>query len=391
MSLKKPIETVASEDLLSLISSGFRDARVIAFKRDLPRSTDAGRQDFLREVASFANAQGGHIIYGVTARDGAATALSGLEPSAVESALPWLESAVTTGVDPLVIGVRFRVVNVADQKCVLVVRVPRTWAGPHLVTFNECHRFYSRNSAGGCLLDLNELRTAFALGDEAGRRMRAFRLDRVSAIINGELSVHLSAAPKTVLHILPLASFQPGFRVDLERTLENEAKALRPMQGLGLVTHYNYEGLIAFSSMEKYAYSYVQVFRNGCLEAGESLLLDPKDGRKFFPSTAFEREVVQCGEGLLELLRRLEVPGPRVVMLTFLGVRGYSMFVSSMRWHANVHQVTRDNLFLDEVIMDEGAGNFARAMRPVFDQVWNTCGWAKSLNYGEDGNWRAYE
>jgi hypothetical protein len=160
------------------------------------------------------------------------------------------------------------------------------------------------------------------------------------------------------------------------------------MEARSMVSHYNYDGLITFSSMEKYAYSYVQVFRNGCIEAAESLLLEPKDGRKFFPSVSFEREVIQCGDRMLALLRQLHIDPPFVVMLSYLGVRGYSMFVGSMRWQSNAHHVERDNLFLDEIMVEDEAPDFGRIIRPAFDQVWNACGWAKSLNYDADGNWR---
>ena len=162
------------------------------------------------------------------------------------------------------------------------------------------------------------------------------------------------------------------------------------MEARGLVSHYNYDGLITFSSIEKYAYSYVQLFRSACVEAGESLLLQPKDGRKFIPSVIFEREIIQCGERLLAFLKRLRINPPYAVMLSFLGVRGYSMMVSSMRWQSTSHHIERDNLYLDEIILEDGAQDFSKAMRPVFDQAWNSCGWAKSMNYDDDGNWREH-
>lgn len=29
-------------------------------------------------------------------------------------------------------------------------------------------------------------------------------------------------------------------------------------------------------------------------------------------------------------------------------------------------------------------------MRPLFDQIWNACGWHGSINYDRDGNWREH-
>ena len=390
MPFEKPIEGLSEEDLRALISSAVSDARILAFKRDLPRATPAGRLDFLSEIASFANGPGGFLLLGVTSREGSAAALSGVDRDAAGKTVAWLEQAASGGISPRIPGLRFQLINLENEKSVLLVRIPKTWAGPHMVTHGEANQFYSRNAQGKYLLDIGELRQAFSLGESLREKMRAFRLERINVILNRALSVQISDAPKTVLHLLPMASFQPGFRIDLDRVVTGAESMTRPMVARGLISHYNYDGLITFSSMEKYAYSYVQVLRNGCLEAAEGLLLEPRDGRKYFPSAQFEREVIQCGERLLSLLRRLEIDPPYVVMLSFLGVRGYGMFVGSMRWQSNAHQIERDHLFLDEIILEDANLDIARALRPAFDQVWNACGWPRSLNYDEHGNWREH-
>ncbi len=388
MPIEKTIDGVPEDELRALISTSLKDAQSLEFRQALPPFTDAGRSEFLRDIASFANALGGHILYGVATRDGSPVELTGLEKNAVDSIAPWLEQAAGIGISPRIAGLRLKVIVLQNQKSVLVVRVLRSWAGPHMVTFQEENKFFSRNPAGRCLLAVEELRAAFALGESLGDKLRAFRMDRVSAILNRALSINLSTAPKTVLHILPVASFRSGFRVDLEQVAADETQTLRPMQARGLVSHYNYDGLMTFSSMEKLAFSYVQVFRNGCLEAAESLLLEPRDDRKFIPSVAFEREIIQCGNRLLGLLRGLHIDPPYVAMLSLLGVRDYGMFVGSMRWQSNAHHIERDHLFLDEVIINDPTRDFSHVIRPAFDQVWNACGWPKSANYDPAGNWQ---
>jgi hypothetical protein len=387
MSLEKPIEAVTEEDLLAWITLEGRTPRFAEIKRQLPGVTDPARKDFLNDAASFANGLGGHILYGATVKDGMLVEMPGFDPDAAESARQFLEQAAPGGIEPRVAGLRVRVVPLQNKNAVLFVRIPRTWAGPHMVVFQNSNKFFSRNGAGRYLLEVGELRAAFCLSETIGEKMRAFRMDRVNAILNRALSVQISEAPKTLLHILPMVSFGAGYRINMEQVTAGDTQIVRPMQARGLVSHYNYDGLMTFSAMEKYAYSYIQVFRNGCLEAAESLLLEPKDGRKFFPSVAYEREIIQCGDRLMELLRRLEMEPPYVVMLTFLGVRGYSMYVGGMRWQSNAHQVERDNLFLDEIVIENSRVDFARAIRPAFDQVWNSCGWARSLNYDAEGNW----
>jgi hypothetical protein len=390
MAGKEIIKLSGEKDLLQIISTSANDRKKIEYKPRLPEQSEEGVQEFLRDAVSFANSQGGHIMYGVTAMEGSAIDLPGLDRADVEESLPWMDRALHTGVAPQIPGLQYSLAPLDNGGCVLTLTVPKTWAGPHMVSFRQSSRFYSRNSSGPYLLDVDELRTAFVLGETLGEKLRAFRLDRVSAILNRDVSIKLTPAPKTVLHILPVGSFRTGYRIDIEAVSKYE-ELIRPMMATGLVSHYNYHGFVNFSSMEKHAFSYLQVFRNGCLEAVEGQMLEDKDGRKLIHSVDYEAEIIQCGSRLMELLRRMEVDPPYMVMLSILGVRGYTMFVESMRWQSQSRQIERDSLYLDEVVVDNPDQEFSHTMHPVFDQLWNACGWAGSMNYDKEGMWRPYK
>lgn len=374
------MEVMSGEDVNALLQGGLNDLRQVEFKPFLPAATDAGREEFLADISSFANASGGHIFYGMAADAG---------KSAVEETKSWLEQVAVTGVAPRMPGLQFKTLELPENRFLLAVRVPKTWVGPHMVVFRQLNRFYSRTPSGRILLDVGGLRSAFALTESNTEKFRAFRLERINAILNRTLTVRLSETPKTVLHILPLVSFQAGFRVNFDLIGSSDETAMpQPMAARGVLTHFNYDGLIAFSSMENYAYSYVQLFRNGCMEAVESVMLEPRDERKVFPGAMFEKEIIQCGNRMMNLLGALKIEPPYVVMLSLLGVRDYTMFPGPLRWNPTSHEVERDHLFLDEVVIVDAAQEFSRALRPAFDQLWNSCGWAKSLNYDSDGNWR---
>ncbi|HEX3800884.1 MAG TPA: ATP-binding protein [Verrucomicrobiae bacterium] len=383
----KSITNAPAEELHALVTSGVADGWNVEFRTSLPLMTDAGQLEFLGDVCSFANGPGGNILYGATPRTDAPVELRGFDTLSVAQALTWLEEAVAAGISPRVIGIKFKIVEVTKQKSLLAIHVPKSWSGPHLVSFKDSNQFFSRNQHGKYLLNVGELRSAFLLTESLRDKLRNFRLERMNAITNRTLSIQLSTAPKTVLHIVPLCAFAPGFRIDVSQVAAMEPGMFKPMQSRSLVTHFNYDGMMAFSSMEKFAYSYMQVFRNGCLEAGETLMLELRDGRKYIPGVAFEKEIIQCGERMVGLLRRLEVPPPYVAMLSFLGVKGYSMFIGSMRWQSNAHHIERDDLYLDDVIIEDPTQDFSQIIRPAFDQVWNSCGWAKSMNYDDAGKW----
>lgn len=387
---KELIKLSGEKDLLGIISATSNDPKRIEYRPRLPDQSEAGVQELLRDAVSFANSLGGHVMYGVTTLEGSAIDMPGLDRAQIEEALPWMDRALQTGVAPQIPGIQFSVAPLESGGSVLMLSIPKTWAGPHMVVFRQSSRFYSRNSSGAYLLDVDELRTAFVLSETLSEKLREFRLDRVSTIFNRDVSVKLTPAPKTVLHILPVASFRQGFRIDLEEVAK-QGELIRPMMANGLVSHYNYHGFVNFSSTEHHAFSYLQVFRNGCLEAVEGQMLENRDGRRLISSIEYEAEIIRCGSRLMELLRRLKIDPPYMVMLSVLGVREYSIFVESLRWQSQSRAIERDNLYLDEVVVDNPEQEFSQTMHPIFDQLWNASGWAGSMNYDKEGKWRPFK
>lgn len=95
--------------------------------------------------------------------------------------------------------------------------------------------------------------------------------------------------------------------------------------------------------------------------------------------------------GHLALQENLGVDPPVLVMLSLLGVRGYRMTASAPDFDADA-AIHRDDLMVPEILFEEYEGDplqVANRMRPAFDAVWNACGYPRSPNYDENGQWRA--
>jgi hypothetical protein len=97
---------------------------------------------------------------------------------------------------------------------VLVIRTPRSWSAPHRVSLQGHDRFYVRNSAGKHPMNVDELREAFTFGETLAERIRAFRLERVRAILADEGPYPVSPAVKLIFHIVPLSAFAPRHGIE---------------------------------------------------------------------------------------------------------------------------------------------------------------------------------
>ena len=50
--------------------------------------------------------------------------------------------------------------------------------------------------------------------------------------------------------------------------------------------------------------------------------------------------------------------------------------------------IDRDRLILPDRLAESLDFDAACFLRPCFDQIWNACGYDRSENYDEKGNWR---
>ena len=63
-------DRLSETDLRSLQENGVAEGIQLDYKRELYGNSDADKREFLKDVSSFANTAGGHIIIGVTEEDG---------------------------------------------------------------------------------------------------------------------------------------------------------------------------------------------------------------------------------------------------------------------------------------------------------------------------------
>ena len=380
---KRLIDLVES-DILDLISNGIEEGREIEYKELLKIGSDGDKKEFLADVSSFANASGGHLVLGVAETDGRPTAIKPLTIAGWDAERLRIESLVRDGISPR-LAIDLAAIPATPSGYVIVLRIPRSWSGPHMVSFQHSGRFYSRNSGGKYQLDVGELRTAFTSGAQVADAMRTFRQNRLSIIVSGDTPVELPASAKLIIHCCPYSSTALGSAVDLGKAYQ-QAALIRPIYG-GYSHRYNLDGLISFTPDNKIqglAHSYFQLFRDGKIECVDSSLLRPRESGKFIPSTALEGAGIACVGRALALLRTLSVEPPAAVMVTLLGVKSYALGVDPARGLDST-LIDRDGLILAPEIADSYDVNLATLLRPSLDALWNAAGLSRCGDYDASG------
>lgn len=388
----KSIEDVEEADVQGLVLGGAPEGRNIEYKLTLPGGGDNDKKEFLADVSSFANASGGDIVYGMREERGAAAELVGLTAADMDAERLRLEETIRNGVSPRIPGLTIRVIPLHASGAALIIRVPRSFARPHMVTYKGSSRFYSRNSGGKYQLDVAELRAAFLLSETFAERARNFRAERLGSIAAGQAPLKLQDPPLAVLHLVPAAAFDPGTRLDVS-PLAGKGDRLSPMfDGGGYNSpRHNFDGLLSHASRDGEASSYVQLFRSGIVEAVLADVKDPgPEGQKLIPCNWLEGHLIRALPIYLKAQEETGVEPPVFLMFSMLGVAGYVMGVGARyRRHGYAQSpIDRDALIVPEIMLEGFEQEASGVLRPAFDAVWNAAGWSRCMSYGEDGVWR---
>src|ERR1700675_2093926 len=126
-----PQGEIKVEALRSLITSEIPEGQTIDYKSTINISNDKAKKNLCAEVASFANASGGDIVFGMIETSGKATALEPLPNFDADHVEQRLRQIFDAYVEPAVPGLRFCPVKIASGHSALVLRVPQSWSRPH--------------------------------------------------------------------------------------------------------------------------------------------------------------------------------------------------------------------------------------------------------------------
>ncbi|MCG3134759.1 MAG: hypothetical protein HMLKMBBP_02120 [Planctomycetes bacterium] len=375
----KAIEELGAADLRALVAAAAAECRTVEYKRDAPGRNDEAKRELLKDVSSLANAAGGHLIYGIAAREGVPEDVCGFEEGSPDDLKLRVENSIRDGIRPRVHGVQSAVIGVGEGRVALVLRVPRSFCAPHMVTLGGWSRFFGRGSAGCFQLDVDDLRRAFADGAGASDRVRAFRAERISRILGGEAPSALEPGAVVVLHVVPFGE-RVGLPFPIGRAASIDREVL-PLSSDAVERRWNFDGFLITSRGPG---AYLQVLRSGAFESATDRLC--LDGNILL--TEIEDQVLARSGEYLGALRKLSAEGPAVILLSVLRCRGLQIPGTSFERHRRAdHPIDRDHLLCPDVLVTDYGADLRRVLRPAFDSLWNAVGIRESASYASGGRW----
>lgn len=398
--LDSPMEQIGIDDLQMLINDEWQEGKLIEYKRELYR-LDANDQPYrvkqheelLKDVSSFANTLGGHLIIGIEESGGVPTRVVGIDAPDPDALKLRLTQLIEQALEPR-ISFAIHAVKHKANTYVFVVRVLRSLIAPHRVVYQgRPGQFWARNSGGAYQMDTSDLRQSFTLSETLFDRIKRFRMDRTRAIMGGETPVPMPTGAKLIIHLIPTESFSTRTSFapsDLSHVTTTAGPLGATSCSVTYSQRFNMDGFLRFGKRGSgdESFGYVQFYRNGIIETvADGIVYARRQGEEELGwlHTLYQRFLLEKVPEYLKCLATLGVAAPVWLFLTLAGVKGVG--IKQRNDFDHMPPIDRDTLYLPEAEIMDLSANPYEVLKPLFDMIWNAAGYSESLSFDSEGNW----
>jgi Schlafen, AlbA_2 len=384
--LGKSFDKIDSDDIERLIANEVQETKSLDYKRDFNLKED--KREFLFDITSFYNTDGGFIIYGISERKddsqqntGIPDEIIGIDIENEDKLFQQIEDIIKTNTEPNITSIRLKTINV-NGKNILVIYISKGLGLPSMVTWKSTNKFYRRRNTGKYLVDIYELNQMFMQNQLLKESIDTFRKERIIKVRNNKVFPTLDIKSSLMIHLIPF-SFLKDDLIDISNfTSNSELKIkLKPILTRGgWDTMYNIDGFATFTGyIKSNIEAYTQFFRNGIIELYSSNLTE-KIESNVAPSQVHEiqlNEIFESVKNALLIQENLEIESPIYICISLHGIKDSQLILNNGRVS---RPFLEDELILPPVLLHSFESDIKNTLNPIFDMIWQSAGWNKFIN-----------
>ena len=366
------LEDLTLEDV-SKVFQNHREGNTIEYKRDLQIYSEKETKEFLADVSSFANANGGTIFYGIDEQDG----LVGIEIQELDTFRLRVQQKIEDGILPRP-GFKIKFLETSENKYIFIIQVHKSFSGPHAVKSSD--QYYYRSDAGKRRMDHFQLKNAFLQSNALKEEIEKFCNRKVSEILLKETPVQLSDEAVVAMFLIPINYWNDEIIVEPAK-LKDSSSGFQIMDfGVGHVER-NFDGFMIGNHNK----GYLQLFRNGTiLSVSSSITTNVIDSKNYVPTTIFQEEIHLAFRRGLHLYKILEIGPPFLGVLFLIGAQNHfppPPVIPVFRGKEIGKEVVR----FPEIYVTDYPEAFVVYTKKWFDYLWQGFGLDKCPDISADG------
>lgn len=388
-------EFFTDEYIIKLIENRIPENIYLDYKRDLNIDSSDERKEFLFDICSFANSEGGIIIYGVDEENNKDKSNTGIPGEIIGLKIPnadiliqKIESLIGSSVQPMITKLTSRILNISGKQ-ILILIIPKSIGMPHMVIYKSTNKFYKRRNTGKYLVDVYELSQMFMQNQDLKDKGDIFVSSRIDSVQRNEVNPNIVIKNPVFVHVLPLNfSLEPNQLPlskpgDFQRIFEGFVD-LMPYSH----RHHNHDGYIMyyFDPEEKKITSYLQIFRTGIIELFSNYYCGvgaPGDDRILFYIDNFEEDCINLVIKAINFYKEMGLYEPLLIYTNLFNQADVRLYTKSR--FRFPEPFGRNNLRIPPVLIKTYEEDINFALKPSFDVLWQSSGIEKSINYNESG------
>jgi hypothetical protein len=386
----KIVDQLDPQDIKRLVENQIQETKSLDYKKELKLSQDKEKKEFLFDITSMYNSDGGSLIYGIEEKKdengkntGIPENIVGITIDNLDKLFQQIEDILKANTEPSVSIIGLKHLKV-DEKDILVIGINKGLGLPSMVTFNETNKFYRRRNSGKYAVDVFELNQMFMQNQILKDAAESFRNNRIEKVRSLKVFPNLEISSPLFIQIIPF-SFQNDQVLDLTNA-DTMNLQMRPLYCSGWDHMFNLDGYANFGVNRQNGSiitSYDQIFRNGIYEAytgkivqlyntSTGIAINKIDGAYLVKSI-----VDKITDGI-NVLKNFKVMPPYLICLSLHQTRGAVIYDASA-WSSTA--IMANEIILPPLLLQSLSVNIYKSIKPHFDIIWQAGGYAKSPDF----------
>jgi len=354
--------------------------------------------EIAKDISSFANSNGGNIIYGIREVNNKPTEIIPInQPNLREKFDLIARNGIDPSLDMRIYPIDVKVDDTEGQ--VFLIYVPKRY--PILHQAIKRGKYYKRTEFTSSPMSNFEIETAFKLVYNFEERINSIYQKRINELNNGEYHINIPNQTKIIIHLISIDTLISSKSFDLEILFENFKDYLRPLGcTLGKAIERNLHGLLVSCGPDPFSdnyMGYVQLYRNGMVEAIDSLIMKPTEqlhGKRYIKPVKkldmwfLEKEIIDSCEKYLKTFEKIGFGLPIFLYISFTHLKGYKISLIPYGGYfidGDSDIAKKDDILFPRIKLDSFEVNFEEKLKATFDNFWNVFNQPGSRNYDKNG------